>query len=57
VKIFATVKIYKKYVNLNGAKLIPVNDNEFVHHTMEVVSSWMYLTGKKSVSHEEVFYL
>jgi hypothetical protein len=46
VKIFGTVKPYKKEKNLQGAKIMYVSDNELIYHQLEVVNDWLYLTGK-----------
>jgi hypothetical protein len=46
VKIFGTVKPYKKEKNLQGAKIMYVSDNEMIYHQLEVVNDWLYLTGK-----------
>jgi len=46
VKIFGTVKVYKKEKNLQGAKIIGVTDNEVTFHILEVINAWLYLTGQ-----------
>jgi hypothetical protein len=45
VKIFGTVKIYKNERSIQGAKMIPLTENEFILHLAEVAHSWMFLTG------------
>lgn len=54
VKIFGTVKTYKKEKNLQGAKIMYVNDNELIYHQLEVVNDWLYLTGKINTLKEQV---
>ena len=46
VKIFGTVKVYKKEKNVQGAKIVLLKDNDIFHHTLQVINSWLYLTGK-----------
>ena len=46
VKIFGTVKVYKKEKNVQGAKIILLKDNDIFHHSLQVINSWLYLTGK-----------
>ena len=46
VKIYGTIKYYKKNPSINGAKMILIKENELIQHFMEVVHSWMYLTGQ-----------
>ena len=54
VKIFGTVKTYKKEKNLQGAKIMYVTDNELVYHQLEVVNDWLYLTNKINSLRQEV---
>jgi hypothetical protein len=44
--VFGTVKSYKKEKNLQGAKIMYVNDNDLIAHQLEVASDWLYLTEK-----------
>ena len=46
VKIFGTVKVYKKEKNVQGAKIILLKDNDIFHHSLQVINSWLYLTGR-----------
>ncbi len=46
VKIFGTVKVYKKEKNIQGAKIIPLKDNDIFYHALQVMNSWLYLTGR-----------
>ncbi len=46
VKIFGTVKAYKKEKNLQGAKILYVEHNEFLSHQIAVINDWLYLTGR-----------
>jgi hypothetical protein len=55
VKIFGTVKTYRKEKNLQGAKIMYVDDNELIYHQLEVVNDWLYLTGKVNELKQEVF--
>lgn len=58
VKIFGTVKTYRKEKNLQGAKIMYVDDNEILTHQLEVVHDWLYLTGKVNQLKNQVnFYL
>jgi len=57
VKIWGTVKTYKKDKNLQGAKIEYVNENDFIHHTLEVVNDWLHLTGKIDKLKEKVFFI
>lgn len=52
VKIFGTIKYYKKNATINGAKMILIKENELIQHFMEVAHSWMYLTGKLQKNEE-----
>jgi hypothetical protein len=54
VKIFGTVKTYKKEKSLQGAKIMYVDDNELLFHQLEVVNDWLYLTGKIHTLRNEV---
>ncbi len=54
MKIFGTVKTYKKEKNLQGAKIMYVGDNDLVYHQLEVVNDWLYLTNKISTLKQEV---
>jgi hypothetical protein len=55
VKIFGTVKTYKKEKNLQGAKIMYVEDNELIYHQLEVVNDWLYLTNKINTLKQDVF--
>ena len=46
VKIFGTVKVYKKEKNIQGAKIILLKDNDIFHHCLQVMNSWLYLSGR-----------
>ena len=46
VKIFGTVKVYKKEKNVQGAKIVLLKDNDIFHHSLQVINSWLYLTGR-----------
>ena len=46
VKIFGTVKVYKKEKNVQGAKIILLKDNDIFYHSLQVINSWLYLTGR-----------
>lgn len=46
VQIFGTVKVFKNEKNIQGAKIIPVSCNDILLHRVEVIHSWLYLTGK-----------
>ena len=46
VKIFGTVKVYKREKNIQGAKIILLKDNDIFHHVLQVMNSWLYLTGR-----------
>ena len=46
VKIFGTVKVYKKEKNIQGAKIILLKDNDIFYHVLQVMNSWLYLTGR-----------
>ncbi len=46
VKIYGTVKVYKKEKNVQGAKIVVLSDNDIFHHTLQVINSWLYLTGR-----------
>ena len=46
VKIFGTVKVYKKEKNVQGAKIVLLKDNDIFHHSLPVINSWLYLTGR-----------
>ena len=46
VKIFGTVKVYKREKNIQGAKIIPLKDNDIFYHALQVMNSWLYLTGR-----------
>ena len=57
VKIFGTVKTYKKEKNLQGAKIMYVDENALAAHFLEVANDWLYLTNKISVLRQEVNFL
>lgn len=58
VKIFGTIKYYKKSASINGAKMTLIKENELIEHFMEVAHSWMYLTGRLKQNEEvKKFYL
>ena len=46
VKIYGTVKVYKKEKNVQGAKIVLLKDNDIFHHSLQVINSWLYLTGR-----------
>jgi RPA family protein len=46
VKVFGTVKTYRKEKSFQGAKIMFVDDNELIYHQLEVANDWLYLTGK-----------
>ncbi len=54
MKIFGTVKTYKKEKNLQGAKIMYVDDNEIINHHLEVINDWLYLTNKINTLKQEV---
>lgn len=46
VKIFGTVKVYKNDKNLQGARIISVDDNHVFYHFLQVMNDWIYLSGQ-----------
>jgi hypothetical protein len=54
IKLFGTVKTYKKEKNLQGAKIMYVDDNEIIYHHLEVVNDWLYLTDRIKALKQEV---
>ena len=46
VRLFAHAKVFKKDKQLNGNKVFFTDDKDFQLHSLEVIHSWMYLTGK-----------
>ncbi len=58
MKIYGTIKYYKKNATINGAKMILIKENELIQHFMEVAHSWMYLTGKlKQIEDVKIVFL
>lgn len=54
VKIFGTIKSYKREKQLQGAKIMNVDDNEIIYHSLEIANDWLYLTGKLNQIKQEV---
>ena len=48
VQIFGTVKVFKNEKNIQGAKILSVPYNNILFHRIDVIHSWLYLTGKLS---------
>ena len=46
VQIFGTVKVFKKEKIIQGAKILPVSNNNVLYHRTDVIYAWLYLTGK-----------
>ena len=46
VQIFGTVKVFKNEKNIQGAKIIEVPCSNVLYHKVDVIHSWLYLTGK-----------
>jgi hypothetical protein len=55
VRVFGTLKTYKKEKNLQGAKIMYAeNDTEIIYHHLEIADSWLYLTGRTTSLNKEV---
>lgn len=54
VKIFGTIKYYKKVASINAARMFLIKENELIQHMIGVVDSWMYLTGRYKLVEEVV---
>ena len=48
VKIFGTIKSYKNEIYIQGAKIIPQIENDFVLHMAEIMLVWSHLKGEIS---------
>lgn len=46
VQIFGTMKVHKNEKSILGAKIINVSSNSILYHRIDVIHSWLYLTGK-----------
>ena len=46
VQIFGTVKVFKNEKNIQGAKIMTVPYSNILYHRIDVIHSWLYLTGK-----------
>lgn len=54
MKIFGTVKVYKNDKNLQGARIISVDDNHVFYHFLQVMNDWIYLSGHNSMGVSEM---
>ena len=46
VQIYGTVKVFKNEKNIQGAKILPIPYGNILYHRIDVIHSWLYLTGK-----------
>lgn len=44
VRVFATAKVFKNKINVQGGKILNVNMNEFIYHKIDTANDWLYLT-------------
>jgi len=46
VKIFGTIKSYKNDIYIQGAKILPQIENDFILHMAEIMLVWSHLKGE-----------
>ena len=46
VQIYGTVKVFKNEKNIQGAKILPIPYGNILYHRIDIIHSWLYLTGK-----------
>lgn len=48
IKIFGTIKSYKNDIYIQGAKILPQIENDYILHMSEIMLVWSHLKGEIS---------